>query len=690
MNLTLDEAVRRAEKLREEIRFHSHRYHVLDQPVISDGQFDALVDELRSIEAQFPELVTADSPTQRVGGEPLEGFQKVEHPAPILSLDKATNRDELFAWLNRIAKLLPDDAPSLAYVVEPKLDGLTVVLHYRDGHFVLGATRGDGQVGEDVTANLRTLPSIPLRIPVAPEGPQAPAYLVVRGEVLILLRDFEALNERLAANGEPAFANPRNAAAGSLRQLDPRVTARRPLRLFAYSIVAADGPVPPTQWETLAYLEALGFPRTEEIARFDDLDAVAAYCESMTHQRSELPFEADGLVIKINDLATQEALGVVGQRPRGAVAYKFPSQEAVTALLDVEFSVGRTGVITPTALLEPVPIAGVTVSRASLHNFDFIAERDIRIGDSVLVKRAGDVIPYVTGPIIDVRTGTERPITPPTLCPSCGEPLEHPQGEIAYTCINTACPAQLVQKLIYFTSAMEIEGLGERTAQQMVDQQMVHDPVDLYTLTKDDLLTLEGFADKKAENLLNAIASSKTQPLGRILTALGIPGIGWTVAAVLVDRFGSLDALREASAEQIATVEGLGPIKAQSIVNWFSRPQHVAMVDKLRQAGVSLESAPPETMEDRERPLDGLTFVITGTLSRPRSDIQAWIESQGGRVVGSVSTRTSYIIVGEDPGGTKYSRAQELGTPTLDEDALYALAPGSPQAPSTEPPVGSE
>ena len=510
----------RAESLREDINYHSYRYHVLDSPVIGDGQYDALVDELRAIEAQFPDLVTPDSPTQRVGDVPAEGFEKIEHPAPILSLDKATSREELFAWHTRISKLLPDSASFVNggpfengrpfhYVVEPKFDGLTVVLHYRDGQFALGATRGDGRVGEVITANLRTINAVPLRIPVDPDGPQPPPTLVVRGEVLILLKDFDALNERLTAAGESPFANPRNAAAGSLRQLDPRITAQRPLTLFAYSIVAADGPVPETQHETLDYLRALGFPLTKDIAQFATLDAVADYCEAMHDKRNTLAYEADGLVIKIDDLATRAVLGTVGGRPRGAVAYKFPPQEATTTLQDVEFSVGRTGVITPTALLDPVPIAGVTVSRASLHNFDFINERDIRIGDRVVVKRAGDVIPYVAGPVADVRDGSERAITPPTHCPACNDPIVQPEGEIAYYCFNAACPAQLVQKLTYFTHVLDIEGLGERTAVQLVEQGLVKDPADLYFLKKDDLLTLEGFADKKADNLLDAIAQAK-------------------------------------------------------------------------------------------------------------------------------------------------------------------------------------
>ncbi len=671
-----DTARMRAEKLREEINYHSYRYYVLDNPIVSDGQFDALVDELRTIETQFPDLITSDSPTQRIDGTASEAFEKTAHPAPILSLDKATARDEIFAWYTRISKLLPAGAPPPTFVVEPKYDGLTVVLHYRDGQLVMGATRGDGHVGEIITANLRTIPTVPLRIPVDPDGPQPPPYLVVRGEVLILLKNFNALNQKLIAANEPPFANPRNAAAGSLRQLDPRITAKRPLHLYAYSIVAADGPTPDTQFESLAYLRALGFSQPNEIVHHETLEAVADYCAQMHTQRPLLAYEADGLVIKINDLATWTALGNVGGRPRGAVAYKFPAQEATTTLQDVEFSIGRTGVITPTALLTPVPIAGVTVGRASLHNFDFIAERDIRIGDRVVVKRAGDVIPYVTGPIAAVRTGAERPITPPQTCPACGDPVVQQQGEIAYYCFNAACPAQLMQKLTYFTHLLDIEGLGERTAVQLVEMGLVKDPADLYFLTKDHLLKLEGFAGKKADKLLNAIAQAKTRPLARVLAALGIRGVGLTVAQVLTGAFPTLDALSAAAEETIATVEGIGPITARNIKTWFAHSHNQDMVKKLRLAGLQL-AAPAKPAASvaptGPQPFAGLTFVITGSLSQPRDDVQSWIESLGGKITGAVSPKTSYVIVGDDP-GSKYNKAQALGVPTLDETQLHNLA----------------
>ncbi len=672
------EARERARTLREQINDHNYRYYVLNQPTTSDAEYDALVDELREIEEHFPELITPDSPTQRVGSEPAEGFVKVEHPVPILSLDKASTREELFAWRERISKLLPDPDTPLAYTVEPKFDGLTVVLHYQDGVLTLGATRGNGEVGEEITSNLRTIRALPLRIPRTSDGPTPPSRLVVRGEALILLEDFAALNARLLENDQEPFANPRNAAAGSLRQLDPNVTAKRPLFLYAYQIVDADGALPETQWETLDYLKALGFPVAEDVNRhFTSLEAVVDYCQSMTDKRETLPYEADGLVVKIDQRATREALGTVGGRPRGAVAYKFPPQEATTELRDVEFTVGRTGVITPGAVLEPVEIAGVTISRASLHNFDQVQARDIRIGDRVIVHRAGDVIPYIVGPVKDLRDGSEEPIRPPENCPSCGEPIVNPENEVAYICVNAACPAQRVQRLLYFAQVMDIDGLGERTSEQLVAAGLVEDPADLYSLDKEELLGLEGFADKKADNLLTAIAGSKDQPLNHVLAGLGIRGVGETVAELFVETFGDLDALADASEEEMAAIEGIGPKIANSVRTWFTRERNQEMVQKLRRAGVRLE-ATGEELGPAEGPLEGKTFVVTGTLSQSRKEIQAWIESQGGKVTSSVSGNTDYLVTGENPGGTKVRKAQALNTPIIDEASLYELADHTP------------
>ncbi|MCX7681436.1 MAG: NAD-dependent DNA ligase LigA [Anaerolineae bacterium] len=666
----------RIARLRQEIHYHNYRYYVLDAPVISDAEYDALMDELRALEAEHPELITPDSPTQRVGHQPAEGFAKVEHPAPILSLDKATNGEEIRAWWERVSKFLPPDAPPPAWVVEPKLDGLTVVLHYEDGVFVLGATRGDGFVGEDVTSNLRTVRALPLRVPVpSPDGKpvSVPHRLVVRGEAIMRIEDFEELNRRQAEAGEKIFANPRNAAAGSLRQLDPRITASRPISLLCYAIVDADGPVPTTQWETLRYLRELGFPVSEQIARFESLDELIAYCEAWVDKRDTVEYELDGLVIKVDDLATRQAMGVVGNAPRGEVAFKFPGREATTRILDIGVNVGRTGVLTPYAILEPVRLGGVTIRKATLHNFEDMERKDIRIGDVVIVRRAGDVIPYVVGPVQERRTGAERLYRPPQICPSCGEPVVSPEDEVAVYCINVACPEQRVRRVEYFAAVMDIEGLGERTAQLFVARGLVQDAADLYYLKREEILGLEGFAEKSTDNLLAAIAASKERPLAQVIAALGIRGVGSTVAQVLARHYRSLDALAAATAEELQTIEGLGPHIAGAIVEWFALPRNREFVEKLRRAGVRLAEevgeAPPAG-----GPLEGLTFVITGTLpTMSREEATRLIERHGGRVTDSVSRKTDYLVVGSAPGGTKYRKAQQLGVPMIDEAQLLEL-----------------
>ena len=525
----------RVAELVRQINLHNYRYHVLDSPLISDSQYDKLMVELRQLEAEHPELVSPDSPTQRVSVQPSEKFAKVRHPRPILSLGNAFGADGVRAWWERIRKLIPEGAPAPAFVVEPKIDGLTVVLHYRDGVLVQGATRGDGEVGEDITPNLRTVRAIPLRIPVNVErgakslARQAPASLVVRAEAYLPVAAFEKLNEELAAAGEKVIANPRNGAAGSLRQLDPKITASRPLSILCYSIVGVQPAesAPRTQWELLQYLKAMGFPTAENVnRRFDSLDTAIAYCESWVEKRDALPYEADGMVIKIDDLAVQEALGVVGKDPRGALALKFPAREATTRLNDVAFNIGRTGTINPVALLEPVEIGGVIVERATLHNFDDIARKDIRIGDTVTVVRRGDVIPYVVGPVTDLRTGKEKPIQAPRKCPFCDTPVTRQEGVVALFCPNRECPGRVDRQVTHFVYAMDMEGLGEKIVNQLIDEGLVRDVADLYSITREQLLELEGFADKKATNLLNTIAASKSQPLLRVIMALGIPGVG--------------------------------------------------------------------------------------------------------------------------------------------------------------------
>ena len=664
------EVIARIEQLREEINYHNYRYYVLDDPAVSDAEYDALMDDLRQLEMAYPEVITSESPTQRVGGEPVEGFVKVEHPAPILSLDKATNGTEIRAWWDRVSKFLPPGASPPAWVVEPKLDGLTVVLHYEDGRFVLGATRGNGIVGEDVTVGLRTVRALPLRIPVVADA-APPHRLIVRGEAIMLIDGFEEMNRRQAEAGEKLFANPRNAAAGSLRQLDPRITASRPIALLCYQIVGADGPVPSSQWEALAYLRELGFPISKYVVRLESLGEVIAHCEGWIAKRDTVPYEVDGLVIKVDDRATAVAMGTVGQAPRGAVAFKFPGREATTVVLDIGVNVGRTGALTPYAMLKPVRLGGVTISKATLHNFEDLQRKDIRVGDTVIVRRAGDVIPYVVGPVVSARTGAERVYQIPAVCPSCGELVVTSEGEVAVACINVACPEQRVRRVNHFAAGMDIEGLGERTAQLLVGRGLVQDAADLYSLRREDLLSLGGFADKSADNLLTAIAASRDRGQAQVIAALGIKGVGGTVAQLLARHFGSLDELGVAESEGLEAIGGLGPHTARAIVDWFARPRNREFVEKLRRAGVRLGQG--AFAAPAQGPLAGSAFVVTGTLSRPREQIAKMIEQRGGRVSSSVSANTDYLVVGESPGGTKHRKAQALSVPTIDEAQLLEM-----------------
>ena len=664
----------RLERLRREIGFHNYHYHVLDDPVISDYEFDRLMVELRQIEAEYPELITPDSPTQRVGSQPVSRFVKVRHPAPILSLANAFGSQEVRDWYDRILKL-DGHVAQAGFVVEPKIDGLTVVLHYRDGRFVLGATRGDGEIGEDVTSNLRTIPSLPLRIPVDPEGSHPAPYLVVRGEVFMNKEDFEKLNRSLEEAGEKTYLNPRNTASGSLRQLDPALTAQRPLNLLTYAIVALEGETPKTQWETLATLRSLGFPVTRNTSLQRNLSGAIAECESWKDRRQQLPFEADGMVIKINDLSLATKLGFVGKDPRGAIAYKFPAQEVTTQLLNIGVNVGRTGVLTPYAMLEPVDIGGVIVKQATLHNFDYIEEKDIRIGDRVKVKRAGEVIPYVIGPVEALRTSQEIVYRPPEKCPACGETVENLPGEVAWYCVNASCPEQLIRNLEHFVSrgAMDIVGLGIKIVEQLIEVNLVHDVADLYTLRREDLLRLEGFADKKADNLLASIEASRSQPLSRLITALGIRGVGEVVAADLARYFPDLEFLSRASVDELQSIEGIGPNIAEAIVDWFDRSVNQKVLSKLRQAGVWPHGEEPGSESPGEKPFAGLVFVVTGTLPvLSREEAKEFIQKYGGKVTDSVSKKTSYLVVGETP-GSKLTKARELGVPILDEAGLRRL-----------------
>ncbi|HEX9019149.1 MAG TPA: NAD-dependent DNA ligase LigA, partial [Anaerolineaceae bacterium] len=663
------------EKLKQQINFHSYRYNVLDDPVVSDAEYDRLVNRLREIEEAHPELVTADSPTRRVGSGLADKFTKVPHPAPILSLSNAFDKAELQAWFERLARL-DERVRTADFVIEPKIDGLSVVLHYQDGLFQLGATRGNGEIGEDITANLRTVRVLPLRIPVHADGPKPPKSLVVRGEAFMNVADFEKLNQRLADAGERTYLNPRNTAAGSLRQLDSGLTASRPIRLLTYQVVAADGPVPHKQWDLLQYLKALGFPVTDAAQYCENFECVMESIERWSKLHEELPFEADGIVIKINDLRLAEELGYVGKDPRGATAFKFPAQEKTTRLLDIGVNVGRTGKLTPYAILEAVEIGGVIVRQATLNNFDYIAKKDIRVGDRVLVKRAGEVIPYVIGPVLDLRDGSEQPWVPPTACPSCGQPIEQRPGEVDRFCVNINCPAQLVRNLEHFVSrgAMDIVGLGISIVVQLVESGLVRDLADLYTIQKEDLLKLEGFADKKAENLVQSIRASRERPLGRLINALGIPGVGEVMAGDLPRYFHDLDALEQATAEDLMRVEGLGPNTAASIVDWFSIPANRKVLEKLKQFGIWPTSSKKDVeTESAPQPLLGLTLVVTGTLPNySREGVKVLIEQEGGKVTDSVSKKTDYLVAGESA-GSKLEKARSLGVPVIDEAGLLAL-----------------
>lgn len=661
-------------KLKEELNFHNYRYHVLDNPIISDTEYDLMLVELKQIESRHPDWITSDSPSQRAGSAVSVKFDKLAHPRPILSLANAFSTDDIKTWIERISKL-NDRIKGADFVVEPKIDGLTVVLHYEDGVLIRGATRGDGEVGEEITANLRTIRSLPLKIPVNPDGPKPPHRLVVRGEAFIYLKDFDALNQRLLEAGERIYQNPRNTAAGSLRQLDASLTAQRPLAILTYDVVDSDGDIPRKQWDLLHYLKTLGFPVSDQVEFCQNLDEVIASCEQRVETRDSLTFEVDGAVIKLNDLELSDALGFVGKDPRGAMAFKFPAREVSTRLYDVGVNVGRTGVLTPYAILEPVEVGGVIVKQATLHNFDFIKEKDIRIGDRVMIKRAGDVIPYVMGPISDARTGVEKPFVPPVVCPACGTLVEHLDGEVAWYCVNSACSAQLIRNIEHFVSrgAMDIDGCGIKIVEQLISAGLVKDAADLYGLEREKLLELEGFAGKKADNLIDAITTSKKQSLTRFITALGIRGVGEAMAADLAARYRDLVTLSKAGLEDLMSMEGVGPNIARSIVDWFGIEGNQKLLSKFRNFGVwPMEDDVSSTLSSNPI-LEGMTFVITGTLpTLSRDGAKDLIQANGGKVTESVSKKTSYLILGENP-GSKLDKARDLGVSILDESGLLRL-----------------
>lgn len=659
-------------ELRQKLNYHSYLYNTLDQPEISDLEYDQLFNRLKIIEGEHPELITPDSPTQKVGNQISEKFQKVNHPATILSLANGFGSQDALAWYERILKL--DSRVALAdFMLEPKLDGLTVVLHYNQGIFTLGATRGDGNVGEDITQNLRTIPSLPLRIPVLGNGSPAPDNIVFRGEVFITKADFLKLNQDLEIKGEKTYLNPRNTAAGSLRQLDPTITASRPLKLYLYQIVESSEPLPQTQSGILDYIASFGLPVNPLRWHADNIHQAVEICEKEGLHRHDWAYDADGIVIKLNDLNLSNSLGFSGKDPRGALAYKYPGEEVETTLLDIQVTVGRTGVLTPLALLEPVSIGGVVVKQATLHNFDFIAEKDLRVGDRVLLKRAGEVIPYIVAALPAKRDGSQTAYVPPSHCPSCGSPVERIPGEVAWYCLNAACPAQLTRNVENFASrtAMDIAGLGEQIVAQLVQSGLVRSFPDLYLLSKEPLLTLDKFGEKKAENLLDAIQASKSQTLQRLLIALGIKGIGEVAARKLAQKYVSLDAISHAGLDDLQQIEGVGPNLAESVYEWFRLESNQQMLAQLKELG--LNPTESTAVSTTKLPLAGLTFVVTGTLEGfSREGISDFILQNGGKVSGSVSSKTSYLVLGADP-GSKYEKARQLGVPILSETQLREL-----------------
>ncbi len=743
----------RIAKLSDQLHLHIYRYYVLNQPAISDAEYDHLFHDLRDLETRFPQYTRADSPTQRVGSDLSAEFPKVPHPAPILSLANAFDDNDLRAWEERNLRLLPSGAQP-EYVLQPKLDGLAIVITYDDGVLTRAATRGNGELGDDVTANVRTIRTVPLRIPVDSGNIKAPARLVVRGEILFHKDSFAELNKEQEAQGLPRYVNARNTASGSLKQKDSRETAKRNLTAYIYSVVDSSGLDSRGEWETLHLLQALGFNIITDAERFGCLDEVIQALPAWLDRRNELPFEIDGLVLKIDDLAQASELGVVGKDPRAAIAYKFPAEEASTKLLDVTISVGRTGKVTPTAQLDPTFIGGVTVSNASLHNYDQVAALDIRFGDQVTIKRSGDVIPYVIGPVIASRDGGETPILPPERCPFCDTGLIQPEGAVDWFCPNPTCPERVLRTLEFFVSrgAMDIEGMGPQTIQTLIAQGLINDEADIFYLTAEPLIGLEGFAEKKVENLLASIQVAKTRPFPQVLVSLGIDGVGSTVAALTADSFDSMEQLLETAhavsvaearflefvrplaesipldsvdmektldrllhpnldlvprfldaadlstrlqrflkplphlAEQsgqienhladlirvarpLHSLEGLGPILIQNIVDWFADAHHQNVLKKMLAAGVNMRA---EVKALTGTSLAGKTFVLTGSMTVPRGEIKALVEANGGKVTGSVSKKTSYVIAGDSP-GSKVEKAEKNKVPVISEDELRAL-----------------
>ncbi|MDQ4143007.1 MAG: NAD-dependent DNA ligase LigA [Actinomycetota bacterium] len=663
-----EQAAKRLEELREQIDYHSYRYHVLDDPEIADVEYDSLMAELMKIEEAFPDLVTEDSPTQRVGAPPSEQFAPSRHLSPMMSLDNCFSIEELLAWGKRVERNI---GTAQGYVVELKMDGIAVNLTYENGTLAGGATRGDGRVGEDITANIKTISAVPLRLRGDP-----PETVEVRGEIYMQAKDFESLNERLGEEGLKTFANPRNAAAGSLRQKNPNVTASRNLSLICHGAGLVKGVRFASHWEALETIRSWGLRTNKESKRLEDLDQVYEFCSHWQEHRHDVPYDIDGVVVKVDSIAQQEELGFTSKAPRWAIAYKFPPEERTTKLEDIFASVGRTGVVTPFAQLETVFVGGVNITTATLHNEDEVARKDVRPGDTVIVRRAGDVIPEVVGPVLSKRPKGTRSWKMPGKCPSCGSDLVRNEGEAATRCLNIYdCSAQRRERLFHFSSrgGMDIEGLGYQTILALISKGWLRDVGDIYFLTAEQLGQLEGFKDKSISNLMSSIDRSRTRPLANLLVALGIPHVGGAAAQIMAEEVGSLDRLRDMDVDELEALPGIGRIIAESIAAYFAEPKNREVLDKLRDGGVRPTVPEPK----RKGPLTGKAIVLTGSLEGySRQEATTAIEELGGKVTSSVSKKTDYVVVGADP-GSKYDKAVKLGVEVLDEDGLKALLEGS-------------
>lgn len=660
------QAAARINELKKVLNYHNYRYYVLDSPEISDAEYDSLMLELQKLEELYPELITPDSPTQRVGAEPVESFGIVVHPRPLLSLANAFSDEDIDAWYKRTLNLIPGQ--EFDFVCELKIDGLAVALTYENGIFATGATRGNGYQGENITQNLKTIRSIPLSVPE-----NAPKRFEVRGEVYLPKEGLKKLNEERMKEGLPLFANPRNAAAGSVRQLDPRITAKRPLDIFIYALGWAEGDkIPETHWEIMQYLKSIGFKINPHMTRCSNLNEVKEYYHRWTKIREELPYDIDGVVIKINSIRLQEELGNVGHDPRWAIAYKFPAIQGTTRLINIGINVGRTGSLNPYAVLEPVNIGGVTIRQATLHNEDDIHRKDIRIGDWVIVQRAGDVIPEIVGPVTSRRTGNEKVFHMPSRCPVCGAEVIKPEGEAIHRCTNTACPAQALEAIKHFASkgAMDIEGVGEKLCQSLFEKGLIKDSGDLYYLSRDQLIGLERMGDKSVSKLLASIEESKKRPLARLIFALGIPNIGEETAIILADHYPSIDALSKATREDLMSIPTIGPKVSESILAYFRQPQNLKILEKLAGAGVLMSS---QECPKKSLPLSGKEFVLTGRLeSGSRQEMESKIRELGGKIASDITRKTTYLVVGSDP-GSKLGRAQSLGINILNERQFLDL-----------------